>query len=309
MSKLAFVFPGQGSQYIGMGRDFYDNVPESKAAFETAADASGVDIPKLIFEENEDINKTEFTQIAVMATEVALLEALKAEGVEAAFSAGHSLGEYSAITAAGAIEMYDAFKLIRLRGIAMQEAYPTGGAMSAVLGAEVSDIEEACEKAEGIVSVANYNCPGQIVITGEEKAVAQASKILAGKGVKKIVPLKVSGPFHSELMSGAADKLKAALEEVKVSEPKIPYIANFTASPVTKAEDIKPLLIKQLTGSVRWTESVEYLRSEGVSAFVEIGPGKTLAGFNKRIDRELKTINIEKYEDFKEKLEAIRGIG
>lgn len=306
MSKLAFIFPGQGSQYIGMGKDFYENVPESKAAFETAADASGVDIPKLIFEENEDINKTEYTQIAVMATEVALLEAVRAQGVEPIFTAGHSLGEYSAIYAAGAFKMSDAFKLIRLRGIAMQEAYPEGGAMSAVLGGEDSVIEEVCANTDGIVSIANYNCPGQTVITGEEKAVAQAGETLKEKGVKKVVPLKVSGPFHSELMVKAADKLKAALEEVEVATPGIPYIANFNASPVTNPEDIKPLLIKQLTGSVRWIETIECLKNSGVDTFVEIGPGKTLAGFNKRIDRDLKSVNIEKYEDFKEKLELIR---
>lgn len=289
-----------------MGKDFYDNSKEAKAVFEEASEASGLDIPKLIFEENDDINKTEFTQIAIMTVEVALFEALKAAGVEAAFTAGHSLGEYSAITATGALKRADAFKLIRARGIAMQEAYPTGGAMSAVLGGEEAVIDEVCAAVDGQVSVANYNCPGQIVITGEAGAVEEATKMLTEKGIKKIVPLKVSGPFHSPLMQGAADALKKALEGVEVSDPKIPYIANFNASPVTKAGEIKPLLISQLTGSVQWIKTIAYLRSQGVDTFVEIGPGKTLAGFNKRTDREIKTVNIEKFEGFEEAVNSLK---
>ncbi|MCR5627974.1 MAG: ACP S-malonyltransferase [Lachnospiraceae bacterium] len=307
MGKIAFVFPGQGAQYIGMGKDFYDNVPASKEIFEEAGNVTGLDIPKLIFEENEDINKTEFTQIAMVATEIAIFKAVIGSGVDFDFSAGHSLGEYAAIIATGAGDIKDVFSLVRKRGIYMQEAYPTGGAMSAVLGGDEAMIEKVCEETEGIVSIANYNCPGQIVITGEKAAVDAAGERLTKEGVKRVVPLKVSGPFHSALMKDAGEKLKADLEKVSFKDPVCPYIANYTADKVEKASEIPGLLVNQLSGSVRWTETVELLIKEGVDTVVELGPGHTLAGFNKRISRDIVSVNIEKYENLEEAVKTIKA--
>ncbi|MCR4909639.1 MAG: ACP S-malonyltransferase [Lachnospiraceae bacterium] len=308
MGKTAFLFPGQGAQYAGMGKGFYDNVTVSKAAFDEASEAAGLDVPALAFEENIRLNITEYTQIAMVATEVALLRALEERGISCDYAAGHSLGEYSAMTAVGAIKQFDTFALVRKRGIFMQEAYPEGGAMSAVLGAEEALIDEAIEGVEGIVSVANYNCPGQIVITGEEEAVKKVSEKLTEKGVKKIVPLKVSGPFHSALMKGAGERLKEELVNINIANPRVPYIANLTAEEVKEASDIPGLLAAQLSGPVLWTQTIKNLITSGVDTFVEIGPGKTLAGFNKRIDRNVRTVNIDKYENFEEAVaELARG--
>ncbi len=306
MGKIAFLFPGQGAQYTGMGKDFYDNVAVSKEAFEEASEASGLDVAALTFEENHRLNITEYTQIAMVATEVALLRALEEAGISCDYAAGHSLGEYSAITAVGAVKQFDTFALVRKRGIFMQEAYPEGGAMSAVLGAGTELIEEAISSVEGEVSIANYNCPGQVVITGEEEAVAKVSGILSEQGVKKIVPLKVSGPFHSPLMRGAGERLKGELVDINMSNPLVPYIANLTAEEVREASDIPGLLVAQLSGPVRWTQSIERLVKAGVDTFVEIGPGRTLAGFNKRIDRNLRTVNIDKYENFDEAVKELK---
>ncbi|MCM1258399.1 MAG: ACP S-malonyltransferase [Roseburia sp.] len=299
MGKLVFMFPGQGSQYVGMGREFYDSIPACKKVYDLASEASGLDIPKLCFEENDKINITEYTQIAMLATEAAIFAALKEEGITPDVTAGLSLGEYGALIASGVMDMKDAFSVIRKRGIYMQEAVPTGGAMSAVLGLDAGIIEEICEKTEGIVSIANYNCPGQIVITGEKAAVDAAGEALKEAGAKRIVPLKVSGPFHSQMLSGAGDKLGEALKEVKIADSFIPYLANVTADYVTSASDVKPLLAKQVASSVRWQQTVERLIADGADEFLEIGPGKTLTGFMRKISREVKVNNIDKLEDFK----------
>ena len=309
MSKVVFMFPGQGAQYIGMGKDFYDACEESKAVYELASKVTGLDIAKLCFEENEEINITEYTQIAMLTTEAAIYAALKKAGKEPAACAGLSLGEYGALIASGVMSMEDAFRVIRARGIFMQEAVPTGGAMAAVLGLDAKAIEEVCSNTEGIVSIANYNCPGQIVITGEEAAVEKAGAALKEAGAKRVVPLKVSGPFHSKMLVGAGEKLGKVLDTVEIHTPEIPYtklqefsipyVTNVTADYVTTTEPVKELLKKQVSSSVRWQQSIERLIADGYDEFVEIGPGHTLSGFMRKINRDVKTVSIEKLEDYK----------
>mgnify|MGYP000189035836 CR=1 FL=1 len=297
MSKIAFVFPGQGAQYTGMAKDFYEKFPVSREVFEKASKVSGLDIKTLCFEENENLNITEYTQIAMLTAEIAILRAVEEAGIHSQVNAGLSLGEYGALAASGVMREEDAFAIVRKRGILMQEAYPTGGAMSAILGTDAELIEKICEETPGIVSIANYNCPGQIVITGEEKAVLTAGEALKAAGARRVIPLNVSGPFHSYLLEEAGEKLGKFLENIPVAEPVIPYVANVTAAYVTKAEDVKPLLTRQVSSSVRWQQSVETMLADGVDRFIEIGPGKTLAGFIRKINREATVINIEKFED------------
>ncbi|MGN0350856.1 MAG: ACP S-malonyltransferase [Roseburia sp.] len=298
MGKRVFMFPGQGAQYIGMGKEFYDQFPVSKAAYDMASEITGLDIAALCFEENDKLNITEYTQICMLTTEVAIYAALKEQGIEPDYTAGLSLGEYGALVASGVISMKDAFAVVRKRGCYMQEAVPTGGAMSAVLGLDVAEIEKICDATDGIVSIANYNCPGQIVITGEEKAVGVAGEACKEAGAKRVVPLKVSGPFHSEMLKGAGEKLGEALEEIEIQDFTIPYVANVTADYVTEKEQVKPLLTEQVASSVRWQQTIERLIEDGADEFIEIGPGKTLSGFMKKINRDVKVANIDKMEDF-----------
>ena len=307
MGKTAFIFPGQGAQYAGMGKEFYDTYETARQVFDLASEATGLDIAELCFTENDRLNVTEYTQIAMLTCEVAILKVLEEQGVKADVCAGLSLGEYGALAAAQVMELKDLFKLIRSRGIFMQEAYPAGGAMMAVLGLDADTIRGICEETEGIVSIANDNCPGQIVITGEEAAVQKASEKLIGAGAKRCVPLKVSGPFHSALLSGAGEKLAAELAGVEVKDPVIPYICNVEAAPVTEASRAKELLAKQVSGTVRWRESMLSMLADGVDTFIEIGPGKTLSGFLRKTDREAKVMNIETVADMQKVLMAVNG--
>lgn len=300
MSKVAFVFPGQGAQYVGMGKDFYEQIPVSRKVYTIASEVTGLNLPGLCFKENEQIDITEYTQIAMLATEAAMLAALQEKGVKADVAAGLSLGEYGAILTAGAMSLEDVFRVVRQRGILMQKAVPTGGAMCAVLGMDGEKIAKICEETEGIVSVANYNCPGQIVITGEEGAVAAAAEKLKEAGARRCVPLKVSGPFHSEMLKGAGEKLAGVLADVELKGFSMPYVTNVTADYVTDISEIKELLGRQVYSSVRWQQSVERMIADGVDTFIEIGPGRTLTGFLKKINKNVTGLHIEKVEELEE---------
>ena len=305
MSKIAFVFPGQGAQYVGMGKDFYEAYPECREVFGIASEASGLDIAKLCFEENEQINQTEYTQICMLAAEMAVLRAVEKRGIASSVNAGLSLGEYGALVASGAMGLKDAFKVVRRRGILMQEAVPVGGAMAAVLAMDATKIEDICEKTDGIVSIANYNCPGQIVITGQETAVEAACEALKAAGAKRTIRLNVSGPFHSPMLAEAGRKLSEVLADVELAAFDTPYVTNVTADYVTSADGVKELLCRQVSSSVRWQQSVERMIADGVDTFIEMGPGKTLSGFMRKISRDVKMMNIENMADYEKVLSAM----
>ncbi len=287
MGKIAFVFPGQGSQKVGMGKEFYDNSPIARKIFDSASDAVGLDLKALCFEENKNIDITEYTQVALLTTSVAIMEVLRDRGVHPDVAGGLSLGEYCALVAANAMNYIDAAKAVRKRGIFMQEEVPAGvGGMAAVMGLDAGQIEAAIA---GIaeVQVANYNCPGQIVISGKKEAVEAGAEKCKEAGAKRAVMLNVSGPFHSDLLKGAGTKLARVLDGIEFRKPEIPYVANVTAGYITEVEDIQPLLVRQVSTSVRWQQSVETMVSDGVDTFIEIGPGRTLAGFNQKIGKAI----------------------
>lgn len=298
MSRIAFIFPGQGAQYTGMGRDFYEQTETGRKVFDQASKLLGFSMPELVFEPNDRLDITEYTQAAMVTTSIAMMKVFtERTGIRPDVAAGLSLGEYCALAAAGVMSDADAITTVRQRGILMQQAVPVGvGSMAAVLGMEASAIEEVLASMDD-VQIANYNCPGQIVISGKKEAVEKAAESLKAAGAKRVIPLKVSGPFHSRMLTEAGKKLGQVLEQVSVSKPQIPYVANVTAQYVTDAESVKPLLEKQVSSSVRWQQSVEMMIADGVDTFIEIGPGKTLSGFMKKINRNVKVLNIEKIED------------
>ena len=302
MSRIAFIFPGQGAQYTGMAKDFCEKYAVSRQVFKKASEVSGIDVESLCFEENDRLNITEYTQIAMLTAEIAILRAAEESGLRSEVNAGLSLGEYGALVASGVMKEEDAFAVVRKRGILMQEAYPTGGAMSAVLGTDSELIEQICRETQGIVSIANYNCPGQIVITGEEAAVKAAGEALKAAGARRVIPLNVSGPFHCELLKTAGDKLGQELENVEIQPFTVPYVTNVTAQNVTGPDQVKELLVDQVSSSVRWQQCVERMISDGVDTFIEVGPGRTLTGFLKKINRNVKALHIERVED----LETVR---
>lgn len=302
MSKTAFLFPGQGAQYVGMAKDFYDTYPECKEIIDKAAELMDFDLKHVLFEENELINKTEYTQAAMVAAEVCILKAVEMKGIKADITAGLSLGEYSALVANGALSFEDAMKLVRKRGLYMENEVPAGkGTMAAVISLDGNVIDEVCAKITAdtgkVVSAANYNCPGQIVISGYTESVNDAVEPLKEAGAKMVSILNVSGPFHSPMLKGAGDKLGEELKNVEFSDPVVPYINNADVKTITNKDEIKDSLERQVYSPVRWQQTMEKMLEEGVDTFYEIGPGKTLAGFMKRIDRSKKVISISTVEE------------
>lgn len=297
MSRIAFLYPGQGAQEAGMAKDFYENSPEARELFDQASEMLDLDLRKLCFEENDLLDKTEYTQAAMVAACLAITGELKKRGLHPDMTAGLSLGEYCAIAAAGGMCDMDAVRTVRARGIFMEHAAPEGtGAMSAILGMENSSVEKVMQEIDGAY-IANYNCPGQIVITGEKEAVERAGKALKEAGARKVLPLKVSGPFHSPMMENAGEKLKKVLEEVTLKKPSVPYVTNVTAELVTEKEPIRELLVKQVSSSVRWEQSIRNMIAEGIDTFVEIGPGKTLSSFMKKTDRNVTMYRVGTWEE------------
>lgn len=301
MSKIAFVFPGQGAQAVGMGKDVYDALPNSRAVFEKGDEVLGFPPSKLIFEgPDSELKQTVNTQPALLTASVAYLEALREQGLKPDYVAGHSLGEYSALVAAGVLSYEDAVTLVRLRGRFMEEAVPGGqGAMAAVLGAEREALAALCQtisEENGVVELANVNCPGQIVVSGSQEGVNGVVQRVKEAGGKRAIPLEVSGPFHSSMMRAAADRLAEELKKVTFNTPNVPVIVNVTASPVTDPEEIRELLVRQVYSPVLWQDSIEWLIADGVDTFVEIGSGIVLAGLIRKIDKTVKVININTLE-------------
>ena len=297
MSKLAFIFPGQGAQKAGMGKDFYENSEAARSFFDQAQKILDFDLKEMCFSEHEELNLTEYTQPCMVSVCLAIVRELKKRGINPDITAGLSLGEYAAVAAADGMNELDAIKLVRRRGILMQSTVPAGeGAMAAVLGLDAKKIEEILESFEN-VWIANYNCPGQIVITGLTNEVQQASLALKEAGAKRVVELKVSGPFHSLLLKPAGEALLKEMESMSFSTLQVPYVANATAEIVTDSKKISTFFAKGIYSSVRWQQSIEIMLENGVDTFVEIGPGKTLAGFMRKIAPKATVYNVSSFED------------
>ena len=290
-----------------MGKDFYDSYEEVRDLFKLANEVTGLNLEEICFTENEKLNQTEYTQIAMLLTEMSILKVVRKLGVTADMCAGLSLGEYGALAAADVLSDRDLLDLIRKRGIYMQNAYPTGGGMCAILGLDTELVEKACEETDGYVRIANYNCPGQLIITGEKAPVTNAAKKCSELGAKKTVELNVSGPFHSSLLKDAADKLAEELKNVSINNPGIPYVCNVDATEVTNNENIAKLLSDQVISPVKWEQSFKFMLDKGIDTFIEMGPGKTLSGFAKRIDRAAKVISIQTVEDLEKLSEVLNG--
>ncbi|GMA99297.1 ACP S-malonyltransferase [Pelosinus sp. IPA-1] len=313
MKKIAFVFPGQGSQSIGMGKELYERFPVAKAVFDAADEALGFSITNMCFNGPEDeLRKTVNTQPAILTVSIALYQVLKENGLTPNIVAGHSLGEYSALVAAGALSFSDAVQLVRKRGLFMQEAVPLGeGSMAAILGSERQLVVEICEKAQvefGSVQAVNFNCPGQIVIAGKTLAVEKATEMLKAAGAKRAVILPVSAPFHSTLMKPAAEKLAVELSKITINDASIPVVANINGQAITNKQEIEVSLVKQADHPVEWEDCVAEIINFGATTFVEVGPGKVLSSFTKKIAKEIDNLNVEDSNSLEKTLDYFKEV-
>ncbi len=305
--KIAFAYPGQGAQKIGMAKDFVDSFDWAKDMIKVASDASEIDMAKLLFEENDDINITEFTQPALVTACMIMTRALTNEGIKPDITGGLSLGEYCALVASGAMSFADAVRLTRIRGSLMSNTVPAGeGTMAAIVGLDSDVIESVIKDIDGC-TMANYNCPGQIVITGKKDAVGKAMPLLSEAGARKVVPLNVSGPFHSPMLKPAGDNLRRYLDNAGLSDLEVPYVANCNAEIINDTSVVRDLLQKQVSSPVMWEQSLRTMKDFGVELIIEIGPGKTIAGFVKKTIPEIPVINVSSVEDIAKVKEALNG--
>jgi len=311
LGKIAFIFPGQGAQYIGMGREISELYPSAADVFERANEALGFDIRELVFNGDEEtLTITENTQPAILTASIACLMPLLEAGIRPDYTAGLSLGEYGAHVLSGTFSFEDAVRVVRKRGKFMQDAVPVGlGAMAAIIGLDRETVIDICEMAQGtgVIGPANFNCPGQIVVAGETAAVEEAMRIATEKGAKRAVLLNVSAPFHCVMLEPAGEKLRKVLEDVEIHPMTIPVVANVTGKVIPSEDQVKELLVQQVSKSVFWEDSIRAMMEAGVDTFVEVGPGKVLSGFVKKIDKGLRALNVEDRESLEKTLEALKG--
>jgi len=308
--KLGFIFPGQGAQSVGMGKDLYEKYEEVKKVYDEASKIAGIDIAKLTFDSEEsELFQTKNTQIAILTMSIAILELLKKNEINAEFTAGLSLGEYSALYCGGAIDFENVIKIVKKRGELMQNLVPNGEwSMAAVLGLEDNVVEEVCKTVtEGFVVPANYNCPGQVAISGDKVGVASAMEKLKDAGAKRCLELKTAGPFHTEKLKNASDELRKELENIEIKIPEISVVKNIDAKPYSENDDKKDILAKHVINPVRFSDSIKYMIENGVDTFIEIGPGKVLTGFVKKVDKELKCININDVASLETAIEELKN--
>ncbi|NLY51261.1 MAG: ACP S-malonyltransferase [Firmicutes bacterium] len=313
MARIGMLFPGQGAQYVGMARDLAEQYPAARLVFAEADAALGFSLSNLCFSgPEEELALTINTQPAILTASIACWSILKGYGVEAMVGAGLSLGEYSALVTAGSLGLSEAVRLVRKRGEFMDNAVPAGqGTMAAIIGLSRVEVDAVCRSAApyGVVEPANYNCPGQIVIAGETKAVNAAGRLALDKGAQKVIPLKVSGPFHSSLLRSAGERLAEELARVDLLDPNVPVVANVTASYVQKSGEIRDLLVQQVSHPVLWEDSVKRMLADGIDTFIEIGPGRSLSGFVKKIDRKARCLQVGDIASLQNTLAELEGVG